>query len=255
MLIELRIATCAAMLVAAAIIDVRKREIPDKIWVGFGGFGALLAAIDFTGLAGNNPDGSSNQTALFGYLLGIGLITPIGYAIYKTGLFGGADSKALIAIAVILPPLSGIIPFQIHGFTALTVLTNALIISMSQLVVNAGRNLVALAKGMPIFEGIEEGTARKALAFAMGQRVCLSLRGSKRVLQERPLHLRWDTNQTVPKDTFSRWKALMNLANAGLLSIHPIMMSSSKKMKTVKVLRKITGCGLRKLCPLSYTSP
>ena len=172
MLIELRIAVCAAMLVTAAIIDVRKREIPDKIWIGFGAFGALLAAIDFAGLgnglAGNSADGPSNQTALFGYLLGIGLITPIGYAIYKTGLFGGADSKALIAIPVILPPLSGIVPFQIHGFTALTALTNALIISMSQLVVNAGRNLVAVAKGMPIFEGIEEGTARKALAFAMG---------------------------------------------------------------------------------------
>jgi archaeal preflagellin peptidase FlaK len=170
MLTELRITACIAMLALAAIIDVKKREIPDKIWLGFGAFGALLAILQFTSgpddvLFGSPP----SINALFPYLLGIGIMAPIGYAVYKTGLFGGADSKALVALAVLMPTYDGAL-FKIHGFTALTVLTNALIISMSQLVFNSARNLVAIAKGVPIFEGIEEGTARKALAFAMGYR-------------------------------------------------------------------------------------
>src|SRR5437867_8697945 len=155
MLLELRITACVAMLALAAIIDVKKREIPDKIWVGFGALGALIAILQFT----SGPDdvlfGSPLGTsALFSYLLAIGIMAPIGYAVYRTGLFGGADSKALICIAILLPTYDGML-FKIHGFTALTVLTNALIISMSQLVFNFARNLISLSKGITIFEGIE----------------------------------------------------------------------------------------------------
>jgi len=167
MLIELRIVACAVMLAIAAIIDFKKREIPDKIWIGFGSFGTLLAVIEF----GLNPEGTTGsiRNSVFLYILGIGIITPIAYAVYKTGLFGGADSKALIAIAVILPTYDFML-YKIHGFTVLTVLTNALIISMSQVIINSTRNLIAMARGVPIFEGIDEGAARKALAFAMGYR-------------------------------------------------------------------------------------
>ena len=171
MLDEIRIIACAAMLAIAAIIDIKSREIPDKIWVGFGAFGALLAILQFTSGPNDSILGSAHNSPqdLFTYLLGIAIVTPIGYVIYKTGLFGGADSKALIAIAVLMPTYDGMM-FKLHGITALTILTNALIISMSQLFFNAARNAVAVAKGVKIFEGIEEGTARKVLAFAMGYR-------------------------------------------------------------------------------------
>lgn len=167
MLLELRIAACAAMLVIAAVIDLKKREIPDKIWVIFGSFGAILAIMEFTVNPDNRAGTLLNNISL--YSLGIAIIAPIAYAIYKTGLFGGADSKALIAIAVLIPTYDYML-FKIHGFPVLTVLTNALIISMSQVIINSVRNLVAIARGVPIFEGIDEGPARKALAFAMGYR-------------------------------------------------------------------------------------
>ncbi len=160
MFIELRIAACAAMLIVAAVIDIRKREIPDKIWLGFGGFGLLLTALEFSI--------QQSLTPLFSYALGIGIITPIAFLVYKTGLFGGADSKALITIAILFPWFNEGIQFKIHDFTAFTVLTNALLISMSQLAFNAVRNLMALARGRRIFDGIEESATRKALAFATG---------------------------------------------------------------------------------------
>jgi archaeal preflagellin peptidase FlaK len=175
-LIELRIAACAAMLLIAAIIDIKKREVPDKIWVGFGAFGALLAALEFTGLTNGifgNTSTTNASNQLVGYFLGIGLMAPIGYVIYKTGLFGGADSKALIAIAVLVPSFGGGIistASYFHEFAAFTILTNALIISMVQLVFNSARNTIALTRGERIFEGIEESTPRKILAFVIGYR-------------------------------------------------------------------------------------
>jgi len=182
MLIELRIAACAAMLVIAAIIDVKKREIPDKVWLGFGALGVALIIIEFAlpSLFLETtftlvPSGSTAVTntaptmKLFSYLLGIAIIVPIAYGIYKTSLFGGADSKALIAIAVLLPAYDGMM-FKLHGFTAMTVLTNALIVSMSYVVYNVLKNGVEIARGRRIFEGFEESRSRKALAFTMGYR-------------------------------------------------------------------------------------
>jgi archaeal preflagellin peptidase FlaK len=163
MLIELRLAACAAMLVVAAIIDIKKREIPDKIWLGFGSFGVVLATLEFS-----NPLTSSSL--LLNYILGIGIVTPIAYSVYKTGLFGGADSKGLIVIAILSPWFNEWALYKLHGFTALTVLTNALLVSMSQLAFNTIRNLIALAQGRSIFEGIEEGTIRKVLALSTGYR-------------------------------------------------------------------------------------
>jgi archaeal preflagellin peptidase FlaK len=160
---QAQIAACLSMLALAAVIDIKKREIPDKIWIGFGGFGAVLLILEII-------SAPSESSLPFKYLLGIGIIAPIAYAIYKTSLFGGADSKALIAIAVLIPSLDSM-PFKLHDLVALTVLSNALIISMSQVVYNSARNVISIARGVHIFEGMEhESTARKLLAFAMGYR-------------------------------------------------------------------------------------
>ena len=171
---EVRILACGAMLALAAAIDIKKREIPDKVWLGFGGFGILMAILDV--LNGtlrlgvpfqSEGAGGSNLT---NYILSIGIIAPIAYAIYRTGLYGGADSKALIVIAILVPPfvIGSLNVATIHGFSALTVLTNAVILSMAHIGYNMIRNGLALAKGSSLFEGFEESTGRKALAFAVG---------------------------------------------------------------------------------------
>jgi len=164
---EFRIVACGVMLVLASVSDIRKREIPDKIWLGFGGLGAAIAAYEF--LSRMNVDGFNLTVS---YLLGVGIITPIAYLIYRTGLYGGADSKALIAIALLMPPytLANFPTAKIHGFSGLTVLTNAVMLSLAHIAYNIIRNSIDLAKGNRIFEGIEESNPRKALAFAIGFR-------------------------------------------------------------------------------------
>jgi preflagellin peptidase FlaK len=157
-LLEIRLAACAVMLIIASIIDLKTREISDKVWIGFGGFGLLITAIEF----------SSNSINLVQYGIGIGITAPIAYAIYRTGLFGGADAKALVAIAVLLPFYD--MPYRIHGLTALTILTNATILTFTHVIHNVIRNSIDLARGRSLFEGFDESGERKVLAFMMGFR-------------------------------------------------------------------------------------
>ncbi|MFQ5970336.1 MAG: prepilin peptidase [Nitrososphaerales archaeon] len=157
-MLEIRLVACSVMLIVASIIDLKKREIGDKVWVGFGGFGLLITAIEF----------NSNSINLTQYGIGIAITAPIAYAIYRTGLFGGADAKALVAIAVLLPFYD--MPFKIHGLTAFTVLTNATLLTFWHVIHNMVRNSIDLARGRSLFEGFEESGTRKALAFMMGFR-------------------------------------------------------------------------------------
>lgn len=160
MFLEMRIAACACMLAAASFYDMKSREIPDKIWLVFGGVGALLMAFEFAG--GFYPA----RQPLVPYAAGMGVMSLIGYAAYRAGLVGGADAKAIVALAVLFPEYGA--GYRIHDIPALSVLSNALILSLAGLLHNVARNAVSLAKGVPIFEGVSEGALRKALAFSTG---------------------------------------------------------------------------------------
>ena len=153
------------MLAIASILDIKNREIPDKVWLVFGSIGlaiTLLALAD--PLA--QPVIANKTSYIVHFALGVGLVSAIGYAIYKAGLFGGADPKALMAIALTLPTFEPV--YKLHDFPALTSLTNALIISLSGICYNIARNSISVARGIPIFEGMAESGMRKALAFAVG---------------------------------------------------------------------------------------
>ena len=166
MYLELRIAACACMLAIASILDLKNREIPDKLWAIFGGLGALFFILELSDSSSPLREGGSIPSFMIQYTLGISLMSAIGYVTYRTGLFGGADPKALVAIAVIMPAFDS--TFKLHDFTALAVLTNALIASMSGMIYNVIRNAISVRKGVSIYEGIAENKMRKALAFAVG---------------------------------------------------------------------------------------
>jgi preflagellin peptidase FlaK len=159
------------MLIIAAVIDFKKREIPDKIWLSFGGLGGAITTFELLALSSNADLGSpmvsiANVTAMG---IQLGIIGPIAYLLYRTGLFGGADSKALIAIAMLFPFYSG--PLMLHEFSALSVLTNAAILSTSHVLHNITRNLLSIFKGRRIFDEFNgDSLGRKVLAMMMGYR-------------------------------------------------------------------------------------
>ena len=157
-MLEIRLIACAVMLVLASIMDLKKREISDKVWVSFGGLGLLITVIEFTG----------NSINLIQYGLGIAITAPIAYGIYRVGLFGGADAKALISIAMLVPSYDML--YKIHGLPSFTILTNATILTFAHVVHNIARNSIDVARGKAVFEGFEESALRKAAAFVMGFR-------------------------------------------------------------------------------------
>lgn len=171
MYLELRIATCACMLAIASILDIKKREIPDKVWLIFGGAGILLTIfelfLDGKSISSANPNYYQDRIAyVIHFSIGVAIMSAIGYVTYRAGFFGGADSKALVAMAVILPVYNA--SFQLHSFPALSIFSNAIIVSMTAMLYNVFRNTISVAKKVPIFEGVDETGFRKALAFAVG---------------------------------------------------------------------------------------
>ena len=163
MYLELSIAICGSMLAIASILDIKNREVPDKIWLLSAAAGAIVAALALF----SDGEASDRAASAIHYAIGIAIISPIGYLAYRTGLFGGADPKALVAIAVIFPDAPAGI-FAVHGFPVISILSNALVVSVAAMLYNVISNSITVARGISIFEGMDEGLFRKALAFAVG---------------------------------------------------------------------------------------
>ena len=148
------IALALTMLTVGSIIDIRKREIHDYYWIGFGSVGFLLLFID--------PDIVPNLLTI-GFAL---IIAPFVILLWRMGLFGGADAFALIALAVIAP----MVTFSENAVTPFTTLSNAAILFVIPLLINVMRNVIAQIKGENIFEEFDASTAKKSAAILMGYR-------------------------------------------------------------------------------------
>lgn len=151
----IRIILSLSMLGFATYWDLKTREINDLLWIIFGG--VSVALIFFT------PDVS-------GILLHVGIsliIAPVVLVIWRLGLFGGADAFGLIVLAALSPEIS-----ISHGLiTPFTTLTNSAILSVSPIVLNISKNLIAMVRHDDIFGGLENETRRnKIIALFVGHR-------------------------------------------------------------------------------------
>lgn len=149
-----RIIAALTMLGLASLIDLKKREINDKLWIGFSCVAVLLL---FT-----SPN-------FWIDLKSVGLsmiVAPIALVLWRFGIFGGADALCLIVLAG-LAPMSSLTPSQISPFTTLE---NASILTVIPLFINLGRNVVSMIRGNDIFYGIEESNLKKTFALFVGYR-------------------------------------------------------------------------------------
>ncbi|MDW8063059.1 MAG: A24 family peptidase C-terminal domain-containing protein [Candidatus Caldarchaeum sp.] len=148
-------------LLYSSYLDLKKREVEDIVWVvpAAAGFAFNFYFFHSLGL-----DWWLRYGAVI--LVSAGL----AFAFYFAGLYGGADAKALVAISFI-QPFSSSSP-QIHGVTALTVLTNGMILSISLPIFFGLFNSYRLLRGEKIFEGFEaEKPYRRLVALFLGTRV------------------------------------------------------------------------------------
>jgi archaeal preflagellin peptidase FlaK len=149
----------AIMLLFTSYLDIQKREVEDKVWLGFGGVGVIVQALEVY-------SGYSNLEWL---LISVGVAALIGLGIFFFGFYGGADGKALIVLAVLVPILQPKV--GIYTLAPIMTLSNGILISVLLPFGLAILNLVRILRGEKIFAGFDqESMPKKVLACFLGYR-------------------------------------------------------------------------------------
>lgn len=142
------------MLSLASFYDLKKREVNDRLWIVFGVAAALLLLLEW-----------DNKSRIQNIITSIIFCAPISLLFWKTGLFGGADSFAIILISILAP-------FSFGGnYYPTTTLTNSLLLLLSVFIFNFLMNMKKILEKEDIFEGFKETSGRKILAMFMGVKI------------------------------------------------------------------------------------
>lgn len=157
-----RLAVASVMLILTAYLDIRTREVSDRFWVAFSIAGAGLTLYEQVGAFDLEE------------LLALSAITAgtagLAYGGYRGGLFGGADAKALIALAVLLPTYDS--PVAIHPLAPVITLSNGVLLTLVIPAYFGSSNLVRILRGEQIFAGFErERKLQKLFASLLGTRL------------------------------------------------------------------------------------
>jgi len=148
----------AVMLLFTSYLDLKKREVPDKVWLIFGGIGIVLQVYEVT----------TGVTSLISLLIGVGLGALVGMGLFFFGFYGGADGKALIVLGLLVPKF--VPKVGIYTIAPLMILTNGVLVSVLLPVGLLIYNSYQILKKKPIFEGFDEPFYRKLLASILGYR-------------------------------------------------------------------------------------
>ncbi len=149
----------------AALRDVRTRRVPNWVWYVLGGLGLVLLVAD---LSNRFPFAAPYaRLELIRVAVSVGLVVPLSYGFWRIGGFGGADAKALMALAVLFPTypayyppatvlgvdLPPVLPVEptLVGVFSLTVLTNTVLVGALFPLALATRNALAGRIGPAMF--------------------------------------------------------------------------------------------------------
>jgi len=138
------IALIVVMLLIASYQDIRSREVSDSFWIVIGGVGALRTLYY----------SYMNPSDIVMELISIGASVGLALAMFYLGLMGGADSKALIALAVAFPIRSELLPSTGHVLPIfpLSVFINAILLSLVILPYILALNLIWILRKRPLFD-------------------------------------------------------------------------------------------------------
>ncbi|MFP4628009.1 MAG: A24 family peptidase, partial [Halobacteriales archaeon] len=143
----------------AALHDVRTRRVDNRLWPPLVGLGVVAGAIEgWDALAAGGFVWRGFVAVTAASLL---LLLPLAYLFWYFGAFGGADAKAVMALAVVFPTVPAYaldgttLPMvdPASGLFGLAILTNAAVLAMGYPLALAARNLVEGTIRPPMFVG------------------------------------------------------------------------------------------------------
>jgi preflagellin peptidase FlaK len=149
---HIRILLALVMLVSATIIDIRKREISDLMWIIFGVIAGVLLFFE-----------PNLMEAAFSVGFSL-IVAPLVLVLWRFGLFGGADALGLIVLSA-LAPMATLSDSAISPFT---ILVNSALISISPMIINFVRNSVLILRNQDIFHDFDETKSKKIFAMFLG---------------------------------------------------------------------------------------
>jgi preflagellin peptidase FlaK len=132
----------------AALSDIRTRRVPNRLWPPLAGLGVVLLVWDL--LAHLPPATFDDRLFLVQVGVSVLFVVPFSWLFWRIGGFGGADAKALIVLALLLPTY----PVYFFPWTALplveaplgvfsfTVLTNTVVVAVVYPLAIGVRNLL-----------------------------------------------------------------------------------------------------------------
>jgi preflagellin peptidase FlaK len=175
-IIHIRIILALVMLSSATIIDIRKREISDLMWIVFGAISVVVLFFE--------PN-LMEAAFVVGFSL---IVAPLVLILWRFGLFGGADALGLIVLAA-LAPMATLSDSVVSPFS---IVVNSALLSISPMIINFIRNSVLLLRKEDIFYDFDETKSMKIFAMFLGYRsknpkYCFSL--EKQVGKKKKLNI------------------------------------------------------------------
>jgi archaeal preflagellin peptidase FlaK len=147
------------VLIVASLSDLKSREVSNRFWMIY----APIAAVLFLTRIVFAPD-----TAAI-LLVSAAATIVVAFLLFQFGAMGGADSKALMCIALALPVAPAFLsplwqsPLVFYPFP-IAILVNSFLLSISMMFVLLGKNLSRSSAKKGLFQGFEkESILRKAL--------------------------------------------------------------------------------------------
>jgi preflagellin peptidase FlaK len=172
-----QIALTLAILLYASWSDYKTREVSNSVWAIYA---PIALGLSLTELLLFDPA----QLPLYG--LNFGVTAGLALLLFYTGGFGGADSKALMCIALALPfaPLALFTPLLVEGASPIsqvifpiTIFGNAVLFAAASGVYMVLRNVLWHQKnGSRMFEGTlgAESIAKKFLVLMTGYKMTIA---------------------------------------------------------------------------------
>jgi preflagellin peptidase FlaK len=170
-----RVSLCLAFLFYASLSDYKTREVSNMVWILSAPLAFMLTFVEFY---------LYDFSLLPSYGICFSLTAVFAIILFYSGGFGGADAKALMCLALVLPffpesllkPLSEISPI-LQAFFPITVFTNSVLLAAATAVYMFFRNIFWHKRtGRELFEEghKNESLGRKILVLITGYKVSVN---------------------------------------------------------------------------------